>query len=47
MKTFILLVIGAAILVLGLIVWHLRLLAKRHPNAEMLARFYQMITSRV
>jgi hypothetical protein len=47
MKTFILLVIGAAILVLGLIVWHLRLFAKRHPNAEMLARFYQMITSRV
>jgi len=46
MKTSILFVIGAAILVLVLIVWQLRLFDKKHPNAEMLIRFYQIITSK-
>jgi hypothetical protein len=44
MNTF-LFAVAAAILVLGLIICQLRMLDKKHPNAEMLARFYQMITS--
>jgi hypothetical protein len=42
MNTLIL-VTAAAILVLGLIICQLKLLGEKHPNAEMLARFYQII----
>jgi hypothetical protein len=45
MNIFIL-VVGAAILVLGLIIFQLRMFGKKHPNAEMLMRLYQMITSK-
>jgi hypothetical protein len=45
MKPFIL-VIGAAILVLGLIICQLKMLGKKQPNTEMLTRFYLMITSK-
>jgi hypothetical protein len=41
----ILLVLGAAILVLGLIICRLKMFRKKRPNAEVLVRFYQMITS--
>jgi hypothetical protein len=45
MTTF-LFAVSSAILVLGLIICQLRMFDKKHPNAEMLARIYQMITSR-
>jgi hypothetical protein len=35
---------GAAILVLGLIIYQLKQFGKKHPNADLLAHFYQMIT---
>jgi hypothetical protein len=44
MNTF-LLVSGAAVLVFALIICQLKVFREKHPNAEMLARLYQMITS--
>jgi hypothetical protein len=34
---------SAAIFALGLIIWQLTVFRKKHPNAEMLIRLYQMI----
>jgi hypothetical protein len=34
---------GAAIFALGLIILRLKVFRKKHPNAEMLIRLYQMI----
>ena len=42
MNTF-LLILGATILVLGLIGCQLKTYRKKHPNAELLMRIYQMI----
>jgi hypothetical protein len=39
-----LLIIAAAILVAGLILCQWKVLKKNQPNAEMLTRFYQMVT---
>jgi hypothetical protein len=44
MKSF-LLVFGAAIFVFGAIICQLITFKKIHPNAEMLMRFYRMISS--
>jgi hypothetical protein len=43
MNTF-LSVLGSAMLVVGLIICQLGRFKKKHPNAELLAHFYHMIT---
>jgi len=42
MNTF-LLILGASIFILVLLIWQFKTIGKKHPNAEMLVRFYQMI----
>ena len=42
MNTFFL-ILGAAVVVLGLIICQLKAFRKKHPHAEMLADLYQII----